>query len=268
MSLQIPDLLTLFEGLSCRPLTVYGLGILATRSILDRIDSSQAKMHAELVWKWLDAVDQAHLDPLDQWGIPAPQQHPRAITPGSDIIPCNSGGKTDQQYNGEGNSDAASHRKSTPPSGILLRSGDIRIIGANSTSLAQIVENDKDSKAPHQQADASLTRQPQLSEREGNGFSIPRKKLPTLAGRACSPDVSGVLQPIPVVQIEAIDPVAVDCQGARVVGGYQRNNLQILQSETNVSRRHTTAEGAALHRSNAFKGHPKVRAASKGSEKR
>lgn len=257
-------------------------------------------MHAEIVWKWLDAVDQDHLDPLGQWGLTAPQQHPREISPGSDIIPCNSGGKTDQQYHEEGNSDAASRGKSTQPSGILLRSGDIRIIGTNSTPLAHSLEDDKDSKplvsglskkvafhvesgncfqsatsgitttsqATHQQADASTTHQPQSSEREGNCLSITRKKLPTFSDRAHARDLSGVLQPIPVVQVEAIDPVAIDCQGARVVGGYQRNRLQTFPNEKNVSRRHTTTEGAALHRSNALKGHANVRVGSKGSGKR
>lgn len=257
-------------------------------------------MHAEIVWEWVDAVDQDHLDPLDQWGISAPQQHPREIPPGSDIVPCNSGGKIEQQCNGEGNSDAASPRKSTPPSAILLRSGDIRMIRGNSSSLAHNVEVDKDfkplvsglstkvalqvksencfqsgapgitttSQATHQQVNASPIRQPQSSEREGNGVSVTRKRLPTVAERAHARDLSGVLQPIPVVQVEAIDPVAIYCEGARVVGGYQRNHLQTLPSENNLSPRHTTAEGAALHRSNALKGHSKVRAGSKGSGKR
>ena len=257
-------------------------------------------MHAENVWEWLDAVDQDHLDPLYQWGVPAPQLHPREIPPGSDIIPWNSGGKIDQQYNGEGNSDAASPLKSKPPSGVLLRSGNIRMIGLNSSSLAHNVENDEDSKslvsgrstkvashvksensfqsgvpgitttsqATHQQVDASPTRQPQSSEREGNGLPITRKRLPTSAERARARDFSGVLQPVPVVQVSAIDSVAIDYQGARVVGGYQRNHLQTLPSEENLSRRHNTAERAALHRSNALKGHSNVRAGSEGKGKR
>lgn len=257
-------------------------------------------MHAEIVWEWLDAVDQDHLDPLYQWGVPAPQQHPHELPPGPDIIPWNSGGKIDQQYNGEGNSDAASPHKSTPPSGVLLRSGNIRIIGLNSSSLAHNVENDEDpkslvsslstkvashvksencfqsgvpgitttSQATHQQVDASPTYQPQSSEREGNGLPITRKRLPTSAERACARDFSGVLRPIPVVQVSAIDPVAIDCQGTRVVGGYQRNHLQTLPSEKNLSRRHTTAERAALHRSNALKGHSNVRAGSEGQGRR
>ena len=254
-------------------------------------------MHAENIWKWLDAVDQNHLDPLDQWGVQALQHCSRKVLPRSDIILCDRDGKSSQQHNGERNGEAASPLKSTTPSGILLRNGSTRVIGPTSTCLAYNVDNDNHhkplvsgfpkkvaldvksencpqsvapgitttSEATHQRADASSTPQPQSSGREGNGVSVHRKRLPTYAEKARAPAPSGDLQSVPMVQVGVINPVAVECQGAKVVGGYQRNGLRTLLSTKSMSRRHTSAEEGALHRSNALRRPSNVR---KGSNLR
>ena len=96
----------------------------------------------------------------------------------------------------------------------------------------------------------------QSTGREGNGISITRKRLPTYPEQSRTRADLGVLQSIPSIHIEDTDPVAIECQGARVIGG----NLPI---RARTSRRYTTPNGkGALHRSNALKGPSKVRGGS------
>ena len=228
-------------------------------------------MQPENVWKWLEAVDQEHLDPLDQWCVPTLQSPTQKTVLKSDTV--FRGGDERLLY-----ADAVSSLKSIPPSGLLLRTGQIRMIGSNSSSDVGNKEHPKPlvpnspttatvevkrktcfqpvapstiitPKATGQSAHPSPTHQVQYSAKGTKRIPIRRKRLPTYLDRA----KTEALQSIPVIQVEVTDPVAVECQGARVVGGN-------LPNRTNKSRRHTTATGeGALHRSNALKRRSNVR---------
>ena len=217
-------------------------------------------MHSEDVWKWLDAVDQENLNALDQWGEPPPPH--------------------------SHNADAA---KSLPPSAILLRNGSVRMTGPNSSFLVHDVDNQNrpeslvpgvptsiahdaggdnhsqllapdiittGSETIDQRADSSSARHQHTSAGEGDDDPVSPKRLPTVPERARVRGLSGVvLQSVPVIQVEVADPVAVNCQGARVVGGNRPNGLRSLPRMATMSRRHTNANAGegALHRSNALR---------------
>ena len=233
-------------------------------------------MQPESVWKWLDAVDQEHLDPLDQWCAPTLQ----VPTQKAALKPDNvfRGGGDDALHH----ADAASPSKPTPPSGLLLRTGNIRMIGSmsssdvgnkehpvslvpNSPATVTVEVKRKPSfqpvapstiitpKAIGQRTHHAPTHQVQFSADTKN-IPIRRKRVPTYFGRA----QTEALQSIPTIQVEVADPVAVECQGARVAGG--------SASPRSNSRRHTTATGeGALHRSNAVKRPSNVRPGSRSS---
>ena len=232
-------------------------------------------MQPESVWKWLEAVDQEHLDPLDQWRVPTLQIPTQKTAP-----------KSDNVFRGRDarllHADAASPLKAPPPSGLLLRTGNIRMIGSNSSSdvgkkqyakplgpnspatvtidvkrkpcfepaaLSTVITP----KATGQRAHPSPTRALQPSKQETKHIAIRRKRLPTYLERAHTE----TLQSIPVIHVEVTDPVAVECQGKRVEGGD-------MSSKMGSSRRHTTATGeGALHRSNALKRPSNVRPVSR-----
>ena len=232
-------------------------------------------MQPESVWKWLEAVDQEHLDPLDQWRVPTRQ------IPTQETVP-----KSDNVFRGRDarllHADAASPLKAAPPSGLLLRTGNIRMIGLNSSSDEGKKQHPKPPvpnspatvtvdvkrkpsfqpaapstvitpKATGQRAHPSPTRPLQPAAQEGKHIAIRRKRLPTYLERAHTE----ALQTIPVIQVEVTDPVAVECQGARVEGGD-------MSSKMSSSRRHTTATGeGSLHRSNALKRPSNVRPVSR-----
>ncbi|CAD6583091.1 MAG: hypothetical protein ASARMPREDX12_001172 [Alectoria sarmentosa] len=217
-------------------------------------------MHPENVWEWLDAVDQDHLDPLDQWGIPPPPRPPWNTPPRSDSLTHSSEGETYQQYNEMRNAEAASLLKAMPPAGILLRNGSIRVTQQNPrffawdvknenhpqsllpgfpTSLAPDAENKNNpmslgpgfpasSVATGERTDTSSPRELQVSGREGNERLKNPKRLPGSVGRSRDLGHSGSLHSIPTIHVEVRDPVAINCQGARVVGGHQQNGLQSL----------------------------------------
>lgn len=257
-------------------------------------------MQPENVWKWLDAVDQDHLDSLDQWGIPPPQRPPWSIPPRSDSFTHGSDGETYQQYNEMRNAEAASLLKAMPPAGILLRNGSIRVTKQNPRffawdvknenhpqsllpgfpkSLAADVENKNNpmslgpgfpasSVATGQRTDTSSPRELQISGREGNERSENPKRLPSSVERGRDLGHSGSLRSIPTIHVEIKDPVAINCQGARVVGGNQQNGLQSLPSMREKPRRNTTAGEGALHRRNAIRRPSNVRAEPKARPQR
>ena len=232
-------------------------------------------MHPEDVRKWLDAVDQDDLDPLDQWSAPPLQCRPRDTSPGSTSVSGGEKKETYQQYNRERNAEVASTLKTIPPAGLLLRNGSIRSTGQNSKTYAYDVKNENhpQSLTPRFPASSEVTGQPtrtsirdlQISGREGNSDFPKRKRLPTFPERARR--VSGALQSAPVIHVEVKDPVAINCQGARVVGGHQQNSLQSPPSMLKKSRRNTTAKEGALHRSNAVRNPSNIRAEPKARQK-
>lgn len=98
-------------------------------------DSSQPKMHPENVWRWLDAIDQDHLDPLDQWGLLPSPRRSQDKPPRSKNVFDGSGGEIHQQNKGKHNAELASLQAYTPPAGILLRNGSIRPTGQSQGAL-------------------------------------------------------------------------------------------------------------------------------------
>lgn len=225
-------------------------------------------MNPEGVRKWLDGVDQDDLDPLDQWCAPVLQCLPQDSSPRSSSVSGGEKKETYQQYNRERNAEVASVLESIPPTGVLLRNGNIKSTGQNPKVLAHAVKNENHphSLMPGFPANSELTGQPthtsirdlEISAREGNNDSPKRKRLPTFPERGRR--VSGALHSIPVIRVEVEEPVAINCQGARVVGGHQQNGVQNLPSMSKTSRRDTTAGERALHRSNAVRKHSNVRA--------
>ena len=232
-------------------------------------------MQSENIWKWLDTVDQEHLDPLDQWGVPTLQDSTQKAALKSDNV--SRGGEETKLH-----ADAAGPLKFKPPSALLLRTGDIKMIGSNSSSDVGKEEHPKPlapgspalataevkrkpcsqpvapstiitPKATGQRAHPSPTRRVHFSAEDTKHIPIRRKRLPSYLDRAHTE----ALHSIPVIQVEVTDPVAVECQGARVVEGN-------MPSKTGSSRRHTTAIGeGALHRSNALKRPPNVHSGSR-----
>ena len=237
-------------------------------------------MRAGNVWEWLDAVDQEKLDLLDQWGVPSLWHPSRDMPPGSDTLPRDGDGEPGQQHDGTRNTDITRTLESTLPSGILSRSGSIRMTGENSTLFACQVANkghpkslvpgfpadvahDVKSEAPLQlwlPGTTASDGQLQSGQKEGNCESLHAMKIEVQPGPAHAYHASGSLSSTPVIQIEVTDPVAINCQGAKVVGGHQQNGLQTLPSMARKSRRNTTAGISALHRSNALKRTLNVRA--------
>lgn len=261
----------------------------------NRIDSSEAKMQPEDVWKWLGAVDQAHLHPLDQWGVPSARRPAQDTVSQSGSVSDSNGGETYEQYNRKHNAEVATLLQTVPPAGILLRNGSIRFTSQNPNLFAHDVKNGNHpqsllpgfptsleseclqslgpgfptiSIATGEQPDTSSTRGLKVSGREGNEHSDHPKKLPTFAERARDLGNSGVLHSTPVIHAEVKDTVAINCQGARVVGGYQQNGLQNLSSMRDKSRRKTTAGERALHRSDAIRRPSNLRAEPKARPQR
>lgn len=232
-------------------------------------------MHPGDIRKWLDAVDKDDLDPLDQWGAPPPRRPPHNTSPRSINVSGGDNKETYQQYNRKRNAEVTSVLEFIPPAGVLLRNGSIKLTGKNPKIFAHDVKNEDhpQSLTPGFPARSEVTGQPthnsirdlQTSGKEGNKDSPNRKRLPTFPERARR--ISGALHSNPVIHVEVKDPVATDCQGARVVGGYQQNGLQSLPSMSKKSRRNTTAGERALHRSNAVRKPSNVRAEPKAHQK-
>ena len=238
-------------------------------------------MRLENVWKWLDAVDQGNLDPLDQWGVSPLRQPSQIETLGTTTVSRD----TDR---------SPSQLLPTPPSGILLRNGSVRLTrqktkttapkdekntypksrGSGSpTSVTQDQTNGNVARLPvssittgpepTDQRAGESTCQPQTSRAEGNKDPIGVKRLPTFRERARLHNLPGISQPTPVIQVEVTDPVAVNCQGAKVVGDRRHNGIRRLVDMTRTSRRHTVDGDLKLHRSNALRRPSNVRAESK-----
>ena len=218
-----------------------------------RIDPTGAIMHSEEVWKWLDAINEDRLDPLDHWGAPPPRR-PRSISvSGADKK------ETYQEYNGKRNAEVASLLESIPPAGILLRNGSVRLTNQNPEPFAQDMENENHPQSLVPGFPTS-SRVLQASGREGNSDAYKPKRLPSFPERARVRGLPLALRSTPVIHVEVKDPVAVNGQGARVVGGHKQNGLQGLPGMGRKPRRDTTAGEGVLHRSNAFRKPSNVRA--------
>ena len=243
--------------------------ILAVPFISNRLDLAQVGMRPEGVWKWLEAVDQEHLDPLDHWRVPTLQIPTQQTALKSNNVFRSHDARLILH------TDALSPLNAPPPSKLLLRTGTVRMIGTNpssdegknqhpkplvpNNSLATVTLDLKrkpcsqpvvapstvtSPKATAQPAHPSPTRPLQPSNQETKHIAIRRKRLPTYLERAHTEET---LKSIPVIQVEGTDPVAGEGLGERVVGGDR-------SGKGGNSRRHTTAAGeGALRRSNALK---------------
>ena len=252
-------------------------------------------MRPENVWKWLDAVDQNHLDLLDQWGIPRSCRSPEDTSPQSGSLSDRRVRESYQQYNNDSNTEVASLLQPIPPTGILLRNGSTRGIRQNPNFFACDAKNENhpqsllpgfptnfakqfesenhpqslepglpasfapelksenhpqllrpgfptnlvwdvetgnrsqsyipsiatSSEAIRQRTDASYNRPLQISGREGNSESAKPKRLPSFTERASVHGLPEALPSNPIIHVQVEHPVAIKCQGARVVGDYR-----------------------------------------------
>lgn len=217
-------------------------------------------MHSEEVWKWLDAIKEDRLDPLDHWGAPPPQR-PRSLS-----VSGGDNKEAYQQYNSKRTAEVASKLDTMPPAGVLLRNGSVRLTNQDPKNIAHDAKNENHplSLVPGFPTSSKVL---QTSGREGNSDACKPKRLPSFIERVRARGLPGPLRSTPVINVEVEDPVAINGQGARVVGGYQQNGLQDLPSMSKKSRRDTTAGEGVLHRSNAVRKPSNVRAEPKAHPK-
>ena len=229
-------------------------------------------MQLENVWRWLDAVDQDHLDRLDQWGLSPLQSFPQDPPRHPESVFC--GDKaTYQPYNKNHNAEDASLVRSIPPVKILLRNGSIRTTRKIGNDVSD-VENKKQSQylqpglatssettmPVQQRRGAPSTRKLQFSGRECNIDSADPKRIPIFTERSRVRGLSEPLQPNPVILDDVKEPVAINCEGARVLGGHQHKGLKNLPSMSPESHGNTNAGERVLHRTNAIRRPSNLRA--------
>ena len=245
-------------------------------------------MHPEQVWEWLDAVDQDHLCPLEQWGVPPAQYLVQSTQPLSTSVSHNNDKEAHQEYMRKCNPEVARRRKPLPPTGILQRNGSVRATGKNVKFLVPDEKNANhiqsqipsspttfaherasqslvpglptSNEATGHRSDASTTRQLQSSGREGNSSSANPKRMPTRPERSRQQDFSEDLPSVPIIHVEVHDQVAINCQGARVVGCHRQSSLLNLPGMKDKSYRNTTAGEGGLHRRNVVRRSSNVRA--------
>ena len=233
-------------------------------------------MQLENIWRWLDAVDEDHLEPLDQWGLSSLQGFPQDFPhlPQSVFF----GDKaTYQPYNKNDTPENASLDRSNPPAKLLLRNGSIRTTRKSGNDVSD-VENKKHPQllqaglgtssgttVPVQQRrgqrrGAPSIRKLQLSGREGNIDSFNPNRLPTFPERSRVRGLSEALHPNPITLDDVKEPIAISCEGARVTGGYQYNGLKDLSSMSPELHGNTNSAERVLHRSNAVRRPSNLRA--------
>ncbi|KAM0801544.1 hypothetical protein BDR22DRAFT_820666 [Usnea florida] len=229
-------------------------------------------MQLENIWRWLDAVNEDHLEPLDQWGLSPLQGFPQNFLrlPQSVHI----GDKaTYQQSNENHTPEDARLVRSNPPAKLLLRNGSIRTT-RKSGNDASDVENKQhplllqaglgtnpETTVPVQQRrGAPSTRKLQFSGREGDIDPFNRKRLPTFPERSRVRDLSEALQPHAIILDDVKEPTAVGCVGARVLGGHQHKCHKDLLSVSPELHRNANSGESVLHRSNAIRRPSNLRA--------
>ena len=229
-------------------------------------------MQLENVWRWLDAVDEDHLDPLNQWGLSPLQGFPQDPPRHPENVFCGDQA-TYQPLEITHNPEDASLIRSIPPAKILLRNGSIRTTSRVGNDTRD-VENKKHPQLlqpglgtssgttiPFQQRrGAPSIRKLQFSGREGKIDSADPKRLPNFTERSRVRGLSQALQPNPEILDHVKEPVTIDCEGARVLGGYQHNGLKDLPSMSPELHGNTNAEEKVLHRSNAIRRPSNLRA--------
>lgn len=248
---------------------------------LPNLDSRrlQVKMQLENVWRWLDAVDEDHLDPLVQWGL-APLQGLSQDPPRRpESVFCGDKARY-QPHEKPHHAEDASLVRSIPPAKILLRDGSIRTtrkLGNDASDVEtrkhpQLLQpglgTSSGTTVPFQQRrGAPSTRKLKFLGREGNIDSGDSKRLPTFTERSRVRGLSQALQPNPNTVDHVKEPVTIDCEGARVLGGYQHNGLKDLPSMSPKLHGNTNAEEKVLHRSNAIRRPSNLRAEPKARPK-
>ena len=232
-------------------------------------------MQLENIWRWLDAVDEDHLEPLDQWGL-SPLQGPPQGFPRLPQSVFFGDKATYQPYNENHTPEDASLVRSNPPAKLLLRNGSIRTTRRFGNDVSD-VENMKHpqllqaglgtSSGPtvpvQQRRGAPSIRKLQLSGREGNIDSFNPKRLPTFPERPRVRGLSEALHPNPIILDDVKEPIAIGCEGARVMRGYRHNGLNDLSSMSPDLHWNTNSAERALHRSNAVRRPSNLRAETK-----
>ena len=229
-------------------------------------------MQLENVWRWLDAVDEDHLDPLVQRGLSPLQGLSQDPPRRPESIFCGDKARY-QPREKPHNAEDASLVRSIPPAKILLRNGSIRTTNRVGNDTRD-VENKKHPQLlqpglgtisgttfPFQQRrGAPSTRKLQFLGREGNIDSADPKRLPTFTERSRVRGLSRALQLNPEILDHVKEPVTIHCEGARALGGYQHNGHKGLPSMSPEVHGNTNAEEKVLHRSNAIRRPSNLRA--------
>ena len=229
-------------------------------------------MQLENIWRWLSVVDEDHLEPLDQWGLSPLQGFPHGFPrlPQSVLFGDEA---TYQPYNKNNTAEDASLVRSNPPAKLLLRNGSIRTTSKSGNDVGD-GENKKHPQLlqaglgtssgttiPFQQRrGAPSFHKLQISGTEDNLDSFNPKNLPTLPERSRVRGGSEALQPNPVILDDVRKPIAIGCEGARVMGGYRHDGLKNLPSILPKLHGDVNAGESVLHRSNAIRRPSNLRA--------
>ena len=229
-------------------------------------------MQLENIWKWLDAVDEDHLEPLDQWDLSTLQGFPQDF-PRLPQSVLSGDMATFQPYNESHTPEDASFVRSNPPAKVLLRNGSIRTTRKSENGVSD-VENKNHPQSlqaglgtglemtfpVQQRRGAPSFRQLQLSGREGNIDSFNHKKLPPFPERPRVRSLSEAVQSNPIILDDVKEPTAIGCEGARVLGGYQHDGLKDLPRTLPKLHGDINAGERVLHRSNAVRRPSNLRA--------
>ena len=229
-------------------------------------------MQLENIWKWLDAVDEDHLEPLDQWGLSPLQDFPQDFPRLPQSVLLGDKGPF-QPYNKNHTPEDASLLGSNPPAKLLLRNGSIRTTrkSGNSVSEVEIKNHPQSLQAGlgtssgttipvQQRRGAPSFRELQFSGREGNIDSFNPKRLPAFPQRSRVRDLSEALQQHPVILDDVKRPIAIGCEGARVKVEYQHDGLKDHPSILPKLHGDINAGERVLHRSNAIRRPSNLRA--------
>ena len=229
-------------------------------------------MQLESIWRWLDAVDEDHLEPLDQWDLSPLQGFPHGFSrlPQSVLF----GDEATYQPNNKNHTpEDASLVGSNPPAKLLLRNGSIRTTRKSGNDVDDVeikkhpqllqagVGTGPGTTVPVQQRrGAPSFRKLQISGKEGNLDSFNPKNLPTFPERSRVRGRSEALHPTLVILDDVKEPIAIGCEGARVMGGYQHDGFKNPPSILPRIHGDINAGDRVLHRSNAVRRPSNLRA--------
>ena len=208
-------------------------------------------MHPELIWDWLDTVDQENLNQFDQWGwydadaaVPLQPTQPLRVLLRDESV----------RMTGQGNTSV--QRKSHPKSLVPGSSHDLQHEHSTQSKVPAIAAQSPSTA----QVNATSMRQHQPSKKEGNDGPRKPQRRPIDPDQALLYNLEREMQSTSISRIsptshQVKDPVAVNCLGARVLErsqqqrGRRHHHLQNLSNMNAESqRRNTTAAGERTSR--------------------